>query len=107
EIQAIVQQIAELSRSDLSADQFYEAFLNKVVTALAALGGAVWTLGTSGFQLTYQINLRSTGLLENPIGQAQHGRLLQQSLTSSEGMLAAPHSGHAGGSDLDDEHAAA
>ena len=33
--------------------------------------------------------------------------LLQQSLLSTEGLLAAPHSGHGGGSDLDDEQAAA
>ena len=107
EIQAIVQQIAELSRSDIASEQFYDQFLNKVVSALAAMGGAVWTLGTGGLQLNYQINLRSTGLLENPIGQAQHGRLLLQSINSREGLLVAPHSGHAGGSDQEDEQAAA
>ena len=112
EIQAIVQQIAELSRSDVSLDQFYDEFLNKVVTALAAAGGAVWTLSGGSLQLTYQINLRNTGLLENPIGQEQHGRLLHKTLESDEGLLVAPHSGHSVGSenlvsDKQDEHAAA
>lgn len=107
EIQAIVQQLAELARSDVAAEQFYEEFLNKVVSALAAAGGAVWMLSGGAFQLTYQINLRNTGLIENPIGQEQHGRLLQRSLASEEGMLVAPHSGHVAGTDDGDEHAAA
>ena len=60
EIQVIVQQIAELSRSDVSPDQYYEEFLNKVVSALAAVGGAVWTVSATGqLQLGYQINLRA------------------------------------------------
>ncbi len=107
EIQGIVQQIADLSRSDITSEQFYDEFLNKVVSALAALGGAVWTLGAGGLQLSYQINLRNIGLLDNPIGQTQHGRLLLQSIKSPEGMLVSPHSGHSGGTDIDDEQAAA
>jgi len=108
EIQGIVQQIAELSRQDLAAERFYDEFLNKVVSALAAAGGAVWTLSDAGqLQLNYQINLRSTGLLENPIGQEQHGRLLTRALTEQDGILVAPHSGTAGESDADDDHAAA
>lgn len=107
EIQAIVQQIADLSRSDIPLEQFYDAFLNRVVSALAAVGGAVWTLSGGGFQLAYQINLRGTGLVDNPIGQEQHGRLLRHTLSTTEGLLVAPHSGHAGGSDSEDEHAPA
>lgn len=107
EIQSIVQQIAELSRTDTTIEQFYDEFLNKVVAALAAAGGAVWTIAPTGLQLTYQINLRNTGLVENPIGQEQHGRLLQKSLASEEGLLVAPHSGSAVGTDDGDEHAAA
>lgn len=107
EIQAIVQQIADLSRTDASIEQFYDEFLNKVVAALAAAGGAVWTLSSGGLQLAYQINLRSTGLVDNPIGQEQHGRLLQKTLASDEGLLVAPHSGATAGTDDGDEHAAA
>lgn len=107
EIQTIVQQIAELSRTDTTIEQFYEEFLNKVVAALAAVGGAVWTVTSGGMQLTYQINLRSTGLVDNPIGQEQHGRLLQRTLASDEGLLVAPHSGSSAGISDGDEHAAA
>ena len=108
EIQGIVQQIAELSRQDLAAERFYDEFLNKVVAALAAAGGAVWTLSDAGqLQLNYQINLRGTGLLENPIGQEQHGRLLTRALSEHDGLLVAPHSGATDGTDDADDHAAA
>lgn len=108
EIQGIVQQISELSRRDIAPEKFYEEYLNKVVAALAASGGAVWTFSDAGvLQLCYQMNLRQTGLVENPIGQEQHGRLLTQVLTENEGKLVAPHSGAGGGSDTDDEHGAA
>jgi hypothetical protein len=107
EIQGLVQEISELSRSDASPADFYDAMLNKVVAALAAPGGAVWTVSeTGGLQLAYQINLRLTGLAENEIGQQQHGRLLHQVLHGSEGALVAPHSG-SGGAVIDNDETAA
>jgi multidrug efflux pump subunit AcrA (membrane-fusion protein) len=107
EIQGLVHEIADLSRSEIAPAEFYDAMLNKVVAALAAPGGAVWTLSdTGGLQLVYQINLRQTALIDNPIGQQQHGRLLRQVLESSEGSLVAPHSGSGDATD-NDENAAA
>ena len=70
EIQGLVQEISELSRSEISPAEFYDAMLNKVVAALAAPGGAVWTVSEGGgLQLAYQINLQQTGLIENQVGQ--------------------------------------
>ena len=107
EIQGLVHEIAELSRSEIAPADFYDAMLNKVVAALAAPGGAVWTVSDAGgLQLAYQINLRQTGLAENPIGQAQHGRLLLQVMSGSEGTLVAPHSGAGESTDSDEEAAA-
>jgi multidrug efflux pump subunit AcrA (membrane-fusion protein) len=107
EIQGLVHEIAELSRSQISPAEFYDAMLNKVVAALAAPGGAVWTVSDAGgLQLEYQINLRQTGLIDNPVGQAQHGRLLRQVLEGSDGALIAPHSGTGNATD-NDENAAA
>src|SRR3954468_12567995 len=107
EIQGLVHEISELSRSDISATEFYDALLNKVVTALAAPGGAVWTKSEAGgLQLVYQINLQQTGLIDNPVGQNQHGRLLHQVLSGKEGALVAPHSGSGDATD-NDENAAA
>jgi multidrug efflux pump subunit AcrA (membrane-fusion protein) len=107
EIQSLVHEIAELSRSEISPTDFYNAMLNKVVAALAAPGGAVWTVAeTGGLQLAYQINLQQTGLIENPVGQQQHGRLLRQVLLGSDGALIAPHSGAGEATDSDEEAAA-
>lgn len=107
EIQNLVQEIAELSRTEVDQAEFYDALLNKVVTALAAPGGAVWTMAeTGGLQLTYQINLRDTGLIENPIGQSQHGRLLRQVLMSRDGAIISPHSGSGDAAENDPEAAA-
>ena len=107
EIQGLVHEISELSRSQISPAEFYDAMLNKVVAALAAPGGAVWTVSDAGgMQLAYQINLGQTGLRDNPIGQAQHGRLLRQVLEGSEGALVAPHSGAGETTDSDEQAAA-
>jgi hypothetical protein len=107
EIQGLVHEIAELSRTQISPADFYNAMLNKVVAALAAPGGAVWTINeTGGIQLDYQINIQQTGLIGNEIAQQQHGRLLQQVLGGSEGALIAPHSGTGEATD-NDENAAA
>lgn len=107
EIQGLVQEIAELSRTEVDQGEFYDALLNKVVAALAAPGGAVWTLAdTGGLQLAYQINLRDTGLIENPIGQSQHGRLLRQVLQGTDGALVSPHSGSGDAAENDPEAAA-
>lgn len=107
EIQGLVQEIAELSRTEIAPAEFYDSLLNKVVAALAAPGGAVWTIGeTGGLQLNYQINLRDTGLIENPVGQSQHGRLLRSVLEGTEGALILPHSGTGDATDNDPEAAA-
>ena len=107
EIQGLVQEIAALSRSEVDPSDFYDALLNKVVAALAAIGGAVWMLDeTGGLQLEYQINLRESGLAGNAVGQAQHGRLLQQVLDGGDGTLISPHSGTGDATDGDPRAAA-
>ena len=100
QIRAIVAEVAQLAKSEASEEEFYDALLNKVVAALAAVGGAVWTFNEQGhLQISYQINLQETGLADNPQGQIQHGQLLRKAVdkarATGEGVLAAPHSGGA------------
>jgi multidrug efflux pump subunit AcrA (membrane-fusion protein) len=52
------------------------------------------------------MNLRQTGMLENPVAQMQHGRLLTHVLKENQSSLVAPHSG-AGEAVEGDENAAA
>ena len=93
QIRGLVREIAQLAKSDLAPLEFYDAMLNRIVAALAAVGGAVWTLVDGRLELQYQINLRAAKLGESEESQRQHGRLLRKALTCPDGMLVAPHSG--------------
>lgn len=107
EIQGLVQEVVELSKSEIEPTEFYAAVLDKSVSALAAIGGVVWTQEEGApLQLEYQVNLRQTGLAESEVAQRQHGRLLQQVLEKGEPALIPPHSGAGGGDDGDAEAAA-
>ena len=53
--------------------------LNRIVSALAAVGGAVWTVAETGrLRLEYQINLRETRLAESEEDQVQPRPLAAQ-----------------------------
>jgi len=107
EIQGLVQEVVELSKSEIEPPEFYAALMDKSVAALAAIGGVVWMQEEgAGLQLEYQVNLRETGLAESETAQLQHGRLLQQVMEKGEPALIPPHSG-AGGADEGDAGAAA
>src|SRR6478736_5814194 len=94
QIRNLVREIAQIAKSDVSPADFYDAVLNRIVTALAAIGGAVWTVAENGqMSLEYQINLRETRLSENEEDLVRHTRLLRKVIGSGEGMLAPPHSG--------------
>jgi multidrug efflux pump subunit AcrA (membrane-fusion protein) len=94
QIRTLVNEIAQLAKSDLSPEEFHGEFLPRVVSALAAIGGAVWTIEDQGrLTLQYQINLQETRLRDSEEDQIRHGRLLQKVLASGEGMLVAPRSG--------------
>src|SRR5580704_14691918 len=99
QISTLVAEIADLSRKNLSPGQFYEQFLNRLVSALAAIGGVVWTAGENNqLALQYQMNLQHTGLLESESKQQQHSRLLYKVLNNPDvvagnGLIIPPHSG--------------
>jgi biotin carboxyl carrier protein len=98
QIRGLVNEIAQLARSELSPQQFYGEFLTRVVSALAAVGGAVWAADEEGrMGLQYQINLGETRLREDEEAQKRHSRMLQKVLRSGEGGLMPPRSG--GGED--------
>ncbi|MEM9352524.1 MAG: HlyD family efflux transporter periplasmic adaptor subunit [Planctomycetota bacterium] len=107
EINSLIYEVEELSRSDAEPAEFFAALLDKSITALAALGGVVWTLEETGaMKLEYQVGLKQSGLVESQRAQAQHGRLLQQVVEKSEAALVAPHSGFGGGDDSGEDVAA-
>lgn len=99
QIQALVAEIQQLSRQNVPPGQFYNEFLNRVVSALAAIGGVVWTMGENGqLSLQYQVNLQQIGLIESEEKQKSHSRLLYKLLNNPDvvggnGVLVPPHSG--------------
>ena len=94
QIRTLVNEIAQLAKSDISPQEFYGEFLTRVVSALAAVGGIVWAMDDDGrLTLQYQINLQKSGLRDNEEGQQQHGHLLSKVMTASEPLLIPPHSG--------------
>ena len=55
-----------MAKLELSPEEFHGEFLPRVVSALAAIGGAVWTVEDQGrLTLQYQINLQKSGLRDN------------------------------------------
>jgi multidrug efflux pump subunit AcrA (membrane-fusion protein) len=94
EIQTLVQEVDELSKSEIEQADFFAAMLDKAVAGLAALGGVVWTIEEGQpFKLEYQVNLQQTGLAASQTAQMQHAKLLTQIAHRGEPMLVAPHSG--------------
>ena len=93
QIRSLVGEISQLTKTEISPEEFYSEFLTRVVSALAAVGGVVWTANQDGqLALQYQINLQETRLREQEEAQAQHGRLLYKVFSGGEGMLVPPRS---------------
>jgi multidrug efflux pump subunit AcrA (membrane-fusion protein) len=93
-IRGLVAEIQKLCRSDTPPGEFYGEFLNRVVQALAAAGGAVWLhKGDGTWDLSYQINFQETRLREDEEGLIRHGRLLNQVVSTGEGIMVPPRAG--------------
>jgi hypothetical protein len=91
-IRQLVSEIEQLSKQSLSQGEFCGEFLSRLVSALAAVGGAVWIVGNDGRSaLQCQINLRATKLRDNEAAQRQHSRLLAKALANGQGTLVQPH----------------
>ncbi len=95
QIRALYAEIAQLARSDISPEEFYAEMLPRVISALAAVGGVVWSKQQQGqLALQYQINLKESRLGEkSEEEQVRHARLLQKVMSTGEGLLVPPRSG--------------
>jgi len=101
QIRNLVSEIAQISKSEISPEEFHSEFLPRVITALAATGGAVWTVNSNGqITLGYQVNLQEAHLHDNEEANKKHSRLLYQTLNSEEKcLIVQPHSGGEGADD--------
>jgi multidrug resistance efflux pump len=91
EIRVLVQEIAELAAGDIAPEEFYAGFLTRVVSAMAAVGGALWIKGESGkLKLAYQVNLAQTGAECTPQDRTRHGLLIKSILAGTQAILVPP-----------------
>ncbi|MBR5243640.1 MAG: HlyD family efflux transporter periplasmic adaptor subunit [Thermoguttaceae bacterium] len=101
QIRVLVNEIAEISRSSASPEEFQAEFLPRVVTALGAVGGAFWSADETGrLSLGYQVNLQEAKLHEDEEANKKHSAFLYNALRSTEtDMIVPPHSGGEGAND--------
>src|SRR5262245_32216130 len=94
QIRALVGEIVQYSKSDLGPDEFYPAVLHRIVQALAAVGGAVWTFDEArSLKLTYQEQVSDTLLAPQSEDAVRHHRLLEYVAASRQPQLIPPLSG--------------
>lgn len=98
QIRNLVQEITELSRSDVPAEEFYEGFLVRTTNALASAGGILWVRQAVDrpFESKYQINISQTVLAGDETARLRHSQLLQRVANRAEPTLVPPHSGFEG-----------
>lgn len=96
QIRTLVNEIAQLAKSELSPAEFYAEFLPRLVSSLAAVGGVVWTLTEQGqLAVQYQMNYQESGLAQKSREeQIQHLMLLHKIVKEGEGAIVQPHSGY-------------
>lgn len=100
QIRSIIQEVANLSQTAVSPEEYFAGFLKQVVSALAAEGGAVWLSGDEGkLELRYQINLPRKAVVDDKAGALKHNLLLKKTFAEAQPTLVLPHSGAAGDDD--------
>src|SRR3954469_2830958 len=91
QIRKLVAEIAELAESDIQPAEFHAEFLNRVVAAVAASGGALWLLdGRGGLKLQHQLEFRLTGLLDGRVRPQAHDALLGCMVRATQPQIIPP-----------------
>ncbi|GHT18097.1 hemolysin D [Planctomycetales bacterium] len=94
QIRTIVNEITQLSKLDMAPNEYHAEFLHRVVSAMGANGGALWTFENGTLTLAYQVNFKELNLQENEDDNRKHARLLYRMLHGPEtGTLVPPHAG--------------
>ena len=98
EIDRLLAEAARLSRLDLAPREFHSQLLAQAVAALAALGGAVWTIGPQGqLETTAQLDYPRWQLGPGSDAERRHAALLAAIARGGEARFIEPHAPQAGG----------
>jgi hypothetical protein len=96
QIRVLVNEIASLGKAGTPAEEYYPQFLQRVITALAAVGGAVWLLDEDrNLRLQYQINMSESLREEEGEDAKRHTRLMRRVAGTGQSLLVPPYSGTA------------
>ena len=97
QIRGLVNEIAQLAKSGATSEEFYPELLTRIITALAAAGGAIWLLDEDRqLRLQYQINAEPSILdLDDPTNDdaTRHTRLITRVANAGQSLLVPPYSG--------------
>jgi multidrug efflux pump subunit AcrA (membrane-fusion protein) len=93
QIRGLINEIAEMSRSETPGEEYFPAVLKRIVDALAAVGGAIWLIDDQGqLSLSYQININSNLVEPENEDALKHGRLLTRLFSRAKSELVPPFS---------------
>ena len=96
EVEDALEEISQLAKSDLPPPEFHREMLNRLVRAIAAIGGAIWIPDTTGLlQPDHQIGVDQLLRVGTDADRQQHGRLLASVLQGRQATLVPPNSGNA------------
>jgi len=95
-IEDLLDEIAEVSKSQISTVEFYRFVVDRLVPAAAASGAAIWTASTSGaLRLEYQVNLAPARGLPAADVVAAHRPHVEAVMASDQSRVVPPSSGDA------------
>ncbi|MGC3990428.1 MAG: efflux RND transporter periplasmic adaptor subunit [Chthoniobacteraceae bacterium] len=101
-IQRLIEEIAVLAKAELSSEEFFQKYLERVVSACDAKGGAVWLVGVRAqdqqpeFQLCSQVEFASS-LFQSDEGQRTSIlKILNEVVKTRRPVIFIPSQGDAG-----------
>ncbi|MCH8829911.1 MAG: hypothetical protein IID45_10070, partial [Planctomycetes bacterium] len=75
----LAREIEQLSKSNVPPEEFFPKFLQMLVGALGAQGGAVWTMADGNrLNVAAEIGLANTGILEDPQAGFRNQKMLTE-----------------------------
>lgn len=91
-IQQLVDEIAALSKAELSSEDFFRQYIARVVGATDAHGGAVWLVGSAKgeFQLCAETNFESSRFQSDETQRANILKILGEVVSSGHPAVLAP-----------------
>ena len=93
QVEALLDEISQASRSDVSPVEFNSLLLDRLMRATAAVGGAIWTQVGGKWVLEYQINLDRLEIQSDQDDHRRHVGLLASIAAAKDVQLIPPQAG--------------